>query len=171
VRLLAHLPEVSFGDMDLSNITTRSTGLRAAAAPKLDFYSTQLGEGGWPSIRYFNGQTGLEGKAYIAKTVDMKLCYELGTKYFYFLDFVADVSGATLCSVVDHRHCDDQSLRFLNTMTQEEESGGGNTIELLEKRMEELVSMGTTDPWVWRRRRMVQQLIAVKEEEESAEEL
>jgi hypothetical protein len=83
------------------------------------------------------------------------------------LDFVAEVSGATLCSVVDHQHCDDQSLGFLETIIQE----GSDDVESLQKRIDDLEPLGTTDPWVWRRLQMVKQLIALKEEEASAEEL
>lgn len=56
----------------------------------------------------------MDGEAYIPGTSDMKLCHELGTKKFFLIDFVAEVSGATLCSVVDHQHCDYQALQYLH---------------------------------------------------------
>lgn len=137
--------------------------LRPQSSPDqggLNFFDS-LGEDGWPVIRYFNGNTGVDGEAYIPRTYDMKLCDELGTKKFYLMDFVATVSGATLCSVMDHRYCDFQSLRFLHTL----EVDGKDDIESLQMTIDYLATLGTTDPWVWRRMDMVKQLLVLKQEE------
>lgn len=53
---------VSFGDVDLSK-----TGIREGSP----------GQGGWPTIRYFNKETGIEGGSYVKKT-SLPICQELG---------------------------------------------------------------------------------------------
>jgi len=37
---------------------------------------TQAGQGGWPTLKFFNKETGLEGKNYVQKT-DQRVCEEM----------------------------------------------------------------------------------------------
>ena len=56
-------PSVKFGDVVL-----QEGGPRGSGSP---------GRGGWPTIRYYNQQTGVAGGDYVPKT-SMALCSELG---------------------------------------------------------------------------------------------
>lgn len=46
-----------------------------------------VGEGGWPTIRYFNKRTGVKGLSYVKKTEEA-MCTELGPTNPYMEDFV-----------------------------------------------------------------------------------
>lgn len=47
------------------------------------------GRGGWPTIRYFNAETGLEGGDYVKKTDDA-ICTELGPYTNYLMEYVME---------------------------------------------------------------------------------
>ena len=57
------------------------------------------GAGGWPTIRYFNTATGLEGKPYTQKTSD-SMCDELG-KNEYMQAYIEEAGGVLLCEDLD----------------------------------------------------------------------
>jgi len=56
------------------------------------------GSGGWPTIRYFNKETGYGGKPYAKKT-DKAMCDELGPSEDYMQQFVEEAGGTSQCSV------------------------------------------------------------------------
>lgn len=56
------------------------------------------GSGGWPTIRYFNKETGYGGKPYVQKTQDA-MCDELGPKHDYMQQYVEEQGGTSLCNV------------------------------------------------------------------------
>jgi len=67
---------VSFGDVNLREN-------RISGPPN------NPGSGGWPTIRYFNSETGLDGGDYVKKT-DKPICQELGDEdamTTYVLDY------------------------------------------------------------------------------------
>ena len=51
------------------------------------------GKGGWPTVRYFNKETGYDGAPYVKKTGDA-MCTELGPGKPYLSDFVGEFVGA-----------------------------------------------------------------------------
>jgi hypothetical protein len=69
VRNFAGNEMVSFGDVNLSE---NAVGRGPPHNP---------GQGGWPTIRYFNKETGPEGASYEQKTEDA-ICTELGKEDF-----------------------------------------------------------------------------------------
>lgn len=71
---------VAFGDVNLSE--------EPIGGP----YSA--GMGGWPTIRYFNKETGVEGKPYVKKT-DGAMCDELGNDK-YMTEYITE-AGACVC--------------------------------------------------------------------------
>lgn len=150
-----------FADVNFSNLTDAQAGLRG------HHHHT----GDWPCIRYYNGETGVEGEEYIRKRKrkangeELRLCEELGPRQFYLLEFVSEVAGS-LCDVTDReRSCDEKSLRFLHTS----ENIGDDEVEVLEKWYSQLAyfqSQVQANPgnWEnWRRAEMLQQLITQKE--------
>eukprot|EP00928_Gymnodinium_smaydae_P061986 TRINITY_DN45937_c0_g1_i1.p1 TRINITY_DN45937_c0_g1~~TRINITY_DN45937_c0_g1_i1.p1 ORF type:complete len:124 (+),score=24.19 TRINITY_DN45937_c0_g1_i1:350-721(+) len=70
------------------------------------------GDGGWPTIRYFNKETGYAGKPYKKKT-DMEMCEELGDED-RMRAYIEDMSGATRCDIVWGDHCSEEELRFIS---------------------------------------------------------
>lgn len=50
------------------------------------------GKGGWPTVRYFNKETGPEGKQYEKKTSDA-MCTELGPGKPHLADLVKSFMG------------------------------------------------------------------------------
>jgi len=96
-------PDVAFGDVVLAKNQVRS------------IHGTEQGPGagGWPTIRYFNKQTGYGGKPYTKKT-SKAMCDELGPSEEYMQEYVEEQSGASLCSVDDAgKGCSDAQKQFL----------------------------------------------------------
>jgi len=53
------------------------------------------GKGGWPTIKYFNKETGIAGGYYTMKTEGM-VCDELGPKTNYMAEYVLEKSSSGL---------------------------------------------------------------------------
>lgn len=70
------------------------------------------GVGGWPTVRYFNTETGYDGAPYIKKT-SKGMCDELGDVE-YMRAYVNDVAGPK-CSAADRSTCSEKEAAFLIT--------------------------------------------------------
>jgi len=70
----------------------------------------QAGQGGWPTVRYFNAETGLDGAPYKQKT-SKSMCDELGDME-YMRAYIQD-KGVPPCNVVDLSQCSDQDKTYL----------------------------------------------------------
>jgi len=68
VKDFAEDDAVVFGDINL-----RNNGPRVGP----NGGSLEPGKGGWPTVRYFNKETGYDGNAY-TKVTNSKMCEELG---------------------------------------------------------------------------------------------
>merc|ERR1711879_491044 len=75
------------------------------------------GSGGWPTIRYFNKETGYGGKPYPKKT-DQAMCDELGPKEEYMQQYVEEMGGTSLCNVKKtDTGCTDKQKDFITKMS------------------------------------------------------
>lgn len=93
--------DVVFGDVALSENQVR----------EIHGENQNPGAGGWPTVRYFNKETGYGGKSYPKKTGDA-MCDELGPKTNYMQEFVEEF--ATLCDVNDtSKGCSDKQKEFI----------------------------------------------------------
>lgn len=95
--------EVVFGDVALSKNQVRT------------IHGTEQspGSGGWPTIRYFNKDTGYGGKAYSKKT-SKAMCDELGPKEEYMQQFIEEIGGVSQCSVTNADvGCSEQQKTFI----------------------------------------------------------
>jgi len=92
-------PDVSFGDINLSQ-----EQIRGNHSP---------GAGGWPTIRYFNKETGYEGAAYKKKT-SKAMCEELGDDDF-MQAYVEEYGNTSLCSVLTGNGCDKRQKEYIAT--------------------------------------------------------
>jgi hypothetical protein len=88
---------VAFGDVNLSEEQIRG--------------NMNPGAGGWPTIRYFNKETGPDGKPYPKKT-SKAMCEELGDET-YMQAYVEEYGGASLCSASDSTGCDEKEQEFI----------------------------------------------------------
>jgi len=71
------------------------------------------GAGGWPTIRYFNKETGYGGKPYVKKTSGA-MCDELGPKEEYMQMYVEEAGGTSLCNVFKPESgCSDKAKGFI----------------------------------------------------------
>jgi len=94
---------VVFGDVSLSKNQVRTIGGEDQNA----------GAGGWPTIRYFNKETGYGGKPYPKKT-SMAMCDELGPKQDYMQQYVEEYGGTSLCNInKTDKGCSDKQKEFI----------------------------------------------------------
>jgi len=87
---------VAFGDVNLQE------------APIGGPYSA--GAGGWPTVRYFNKETGVAGAPYKKKT-DGSMCDELG-KDEYMTQYVTEYSMTSACALSSGESCTERELEF-----------------------------------------------------------
>lgn len=99
--------DVVFGDVSLSKHQVRT----------IHGEEQSPGAGGWPTVRYFNKETGYGGKPYAKKT-DGAMCDELGlpkdeAAENYMQIYVEEAGGTSLCSVKETKNCSDQQKTFI----------------------------------------------------------
>jgi len=76
------------------------------------------GAGGWPTIRYYNKETGIGGANYEKKT-DMAMCSELGPEGGTYLQaYIEEAGDTSLCSIEgpDYKGCSDKEKKFIIKM-------------------------------------------------------
>ena len=71
----------------------------------------QAGAGGWPTVRYFNKDTGVDGKPYTKKTGDA-MCTELGNDK-YMNEYILEAGSTSLCDVATSEQCNEKELEFI----------------------------------------------------------
>lgn len=105
MRSFAANPHVSFGDVNLSEQPIRGP-------------PHNPGQGGWPTIRYFNASTGLEGGSYTPLTPG-PICDELGSEEG-MMGYIENYGGVMLCMLEEEDSwvgCDEKSLKYVEKMT------------------------------------------------------
>lgn len=90
--------DVAFGDVLLSAHSIRGAPYNPGA-------------GGWPTIRYFNKETGYEGAPYPKKT-SKAMCDELGD-ISYMTAYVEEMGGTSKCSVASGAGCSEKELGYI----------------------------------------------------------
>lgn len=105
MKKFANNPDVQFGDVVLSGGGPRGGD------------TANPGSGGWPTIRYYNKETGVEGKSYVKKT-SMAMCSELGPEGDHYLqDYVEEAAGTSLCSLEPpYAGCCEKEIKFIKKM-------------------------------------------------------
>lgn len=68
------------------------------------------GAGGWPTVRYYNKDTGPGGKPY-TKVTDKAMCDELGDEEL-MQNYVELAAGTSLCSAATGKGCSDKEKAF-----------------------------------------------------------
>lgn len=148
VKKFADNPDVSFGDVNLKEAPIRDYG---------------AGKGGWPTIRYFNKETGPEGAPYEKKTGDA-MCDELGPKGEDYMTMYVEEAGKTSLCSLSGDGCDEKSKKYIEKM----KAKGP------EDREKELVRLKGMDgqsmkpelkQWLDKRKKILQQFLSEKKEE------
>lgn len=87
---------MAFGDVNLSQEPIRG--------------NHNPGAGGWPTIRYFNSDTGYEGRNYDKKT-SKSMCDELGDDS-YMQAYVEEAGMTSLCQISDISNCSEKESEY-----------------------------------------------------------
>lgn len=115
------------------------------------------GSGGWPTIRYFNAETGLAGASYVKKT-DKPMCEELG-KFDSMSAYVEEAGKTSLCSAADEKGCDEKEVAYIRKMKLK-------TAQELTSQLDRLSTMegGSMKPelkaWLVKRKKILTQIVA-----------
>jgi len=151
VEDFASAADVVFGDVTLSSDQVRT----------IHENDQSPGAGGWPTVRYFNKETGYGGRQYAKKT-NKAMCDELGPKEEYMQEFIEEISGASLCDVNDTtKGCTEQQTKFI-----EKQSSKG--VDELKKQLDRLQGMADKDgssmkpealKWIKQRANIYKQLL------------
>jgi len=71
------------------------------------------GSGGWPTIRYFNKETGYGGKPYPKKT-SSSMCDELGPNEEYMQQYIEEMGNTILCNAFKpEKGCTEKQKGFI----------------------------------------------------------
>jgi len=143
VKMFEGNSDVGFGDVLLSEQQIRG--------------NHNPGAGGWPTIRYFNKQTGVEGANYVKKT-SKSLCDELGD-IEYMKAYIQEAGQTSLCSVTTKKGCSEKESQFIDKVKSLEQGA-------LQQQSDRLLKMAdkpmTADnkAWVSQRIAILKQLVA-----------
>lgn len=107
------------------------------------------GQGGWPTLRYFNKSTGPDGRTYEQKT-KMRVCEEM-KDLDNMVAWVEDKGRTSLCSVVNGVGCDDVELALIEELSQDSDH-----VRLLS----DMVYAGDVSPNANKKRKILRQMIA-----------
>lgn len=103
VKLFADNDDVEFADVNL-----QGGGPRGSGSP---------GQGGWPTIRYYNKKTGVAGANYVQKTKDA-MCTELGPEGGMLNQYIMEAGETSLCSTrPPFNGCSDKEKDFIGKLS------------------------------------------------------
>lgn len=151
VKAFAANNDVAFGDVNLSE----------GQVPG----NHSPGMGGWPTIRYFNQKTGIEGGNYKKKTSGA-MCDELGDDGMMF-SYVEEYGNTSLCNVDTKAGCSDKEIGFIEKI----EMKGMEYMESQLKRLNNMDPKAMKEDlaeWLGKRKKILQNMIgnaAVKSDE------
>lgn len=147
---------MSFGDINLSEEPIRGD-------------PHNPGAGGWPTIRYFNKATGIEGGTYEKKT-DKSMCDELGDED-YMVAYVEEYGNTSLCSIAEgYPGCDEREKGYIDKMRAKD-------IDECISQLKRLVSMDDDGGamkahlkvWLKKRKKILEQLVTAPAAVDSGE--
>ena len=142
-RAFAGNKDVVFGDVNIRENRIDSEG---------------VGAGGWPTVKYYNKETGLGGATYNKKT-SMSMCDELGPEYSYMEEYVEEAGKTSLCSIADGSNCDERSLNFLEKQKTKDAETWKTQFERLEA-LEDGDMKADLKAWVKIRKKILRTLLA-----------
>jgi len=147
-NLFAGSSDVAFMDVNLSE-----EGIREG--PNGEPYNP--GAGGWPTVRYFNKETGIAGGTYVKKT-GQPMCTELGNED-YMIEYVEEYGNTSLCEVATEKGCDQKEIGYITKMKSKTGAELTAQIERLES-MDESSMTPELFKWLKKRKKILKQLLA-----------
>ena len=146
-RLFEGNNDVAFGDVNLRE------------SPAFRAEPHKPGAGGWPTIRFFNENTGKDGDSYKKLTSD-PMCTELGDR-MRMIDYVEDYGNTVLCSVDDGKNCNEQELKYVEKWKDKDYGELMSQYERLEMMTKDIKPMKENlRLWAFRRMRILKRLLA-----------
>mmetsp|Transcript_2527 Transcript_2527/g.6090 ORF Transcript_2527/g.6090 Transcript_2527/m.6090 type:complete len:144 (-) Transcript_2527:1932-2363(-) len=115
------------------------------------------GAGGWPTVRYFNKETGIAGGAYVKKTGN-PMCTELGDED-NMVDYVEEYGKTALCIVATEKGCSEKEIAYITKM----KAKSGNEVMAQIERLESMEDSSMTPElfkWLKQRQKILKQLVA-----------
>jgi len=139
--------DVAFMDVDLSQESIREGPNGEAWNP---------GAGGWPTVRYFNKETGLSGGTYVKKTTEA-MCTELGDEE-RMTDMIEEYGNTSTCAVDTEKGCNDKEIEYIGKMKSK------SNVELTSQldRLEAMEGSSMTSEllnWLKKRKKILKQLV------------
>ena len=116
-----------------------------------------VGAGGWPTVRYFNQETGIAGGTYVKKT-DKPMCTELGDED-NMVDYVEKYGKTSLCAVATQKGCSEKEVAYIDKMSSKPGDELTAQIERLES-MEDSTMTPELFQWLKQRKKILNQLVA-----------
>jgi hypothetical protein len=120
------------------------------------------GQGGWPTIRYFSKDTGVDGASYVQRTSDA-MCTELGN-LDYMVDYIEQSGRTALCSV-SGENCNERESMYLEKMKKDTEKAKQQLDRL--SSMEDASMSEDNRMWAFKRKRILKRLLIESEEDET----
>lgn len=114
------------------------------------------GKGGWPTVRYFNKETGIAGGTYVKKT-DQSMCRELGD-IDIMTEYVEEYGNTFLCSVTTEKGCSEKEIAYIAKMKAKSE----NELTAQIQRLESMDSSSMTTElfkWLKQRKKILKQFV------------
>jgi len=135
---------VAFGDVALSENQVRS----------IHGEDQNPGSGGWPTVRYFNKDTGYGGKPYVQKT-DSAMCDELGPKEEYMQQFIEEMGNTILCNVTKpEKGCTEKHKGFIEKWASKSSEEASKQLKRLSAMLEKDSKSMKPDMLSWAKERL-----------------
>lgn len=116
------------------------------------------GAGGWPTVRYFNQDTGIAGGTYEKKT-DNPMCQELGDEDT-MVEYVEEYGKTMACAVDTGKGCSEKETKYIAKMKAKSGEEQKAQIERLES-MEGSAMTPELSKWLRQRKKILNQLAAI----------
>jgi len=149
--LFAGSSDVAFMDVNLRDEAIRE-------GPNGEPYSP--GVGGWPTVRYFNQETGIAGGTYEKKTTK-SMCEELGNEDL-MVEYVEEYGKTSLCAVATEKGCSEKETAYISKMKSKSSDELTAQIERLES-MEDSSMTPELFKWLKQRKKILNQLVGANE--------
>ena len=118
------------------------------------------GSGGWPTIRYFNKETGLNGRSYKQKT-SKAICDELGNNDM-LNEYIFEAGNTSFCKITDESFgCDDREVNFIKKMKNKSHDERKMQLERLVQ-MQDSPMKEDLKKWLLKRKRILQQFVTLE---------
>lgn len=139
---------MSFGDVNLAEDQVRG--------------NHNPGAGGWPTIKYFNKETGYQGGTYVKKDAGAAMCDELG-KVENMEEYVTSYGKTSLCSAESGIGCSDKEKAYIEKM---KSTGGVKQTEQLARLSKMDTKSMTSELAQWNSQRVaiLKQLVSAHDE-------